>query len=133
MILRRITEHVKAQNWTAIAIEFVLLVAGVFLGIQVANWNEERQFRGQERELLHAEFAAAELGAIEWVLQVWLCRTLTIGAASAASAGKPVRVAWQPWRGAHSARHGGAACNVMWRRCTDTFAEKRRIPDVGET
>lgn len=29
----------------AIAIEFVLLVAGVFLGIQVANWNAERETR----------------------------------------------------------------------------------------
>ncbi len=42
MILRRIIEHVREQNWTAIAIEFVLLVLGVFLGIQVANWNEAR-------------------------------------------------------------------------------------------
>ncbi len=42
MILRRLTEQLKQQNWTAIAIEFVLLVAGVFLGIQVANWNEQR-------------------------------------------------------------------------------------------
>ncbi|MBL0164134.1 MAG: hypothetical protein IPP82_11005 [Xanthomonadales bacterium] len=42
MILRRLSQSLKAQNWTAIVIEFVLLVAGVFLGIQVANWNEER-------------------------------------------------------------------------------------------
>lgn len=40
MILRRLTQSLKEQNWTAIAIEFVLLVLGVFLGIQVANWNE---------------------------------------------------------------------------------------------
>ena len=40
MILRRFSEALKQQNWAAIAIEFVLLVAGVFLGIQVANWNE---------------------------------------------------------------------------------------------
>ena len=39
MILRRLTENLKQQNWTAIWIEFVLLVAGVFLGIQVSNWN----------------------------------------------------------------------------------------------
>lgn len=49
MLLRRVIEHVKAQNWTAIVIEFVLLVAGVFLGIQVANWNgalaDQRQAR----------------------------------------------------------------------------------------
>jgi len=42
MILRRLAQNLKEQNWTAIAIEFVLLVLGVFLGIQVANWNAER-------------------------------------------------------------------------------------------
>ncbi|MEO6384219.1 MAG: hypothetical protein ABIO30_07160, partial [Thermomonas sp.] len=40
MILRRLSQSLKQQNWTAIWIEFVLLVSGVFLGIQVANWNE---------------------------------------------------------------------------------------------
>ncbi|MEX0644254.1 MAG: DUF6090 family protein [Parvularculaceae bacterium] len=39
MILRRITEHVKAQNWFAVGIDFVIVVVGVFIGIQVANWN----------------------------------------------------------------------------------------------
>lgn len=43
MILRRFSQSLKEQNWTAIWIEFVLLVAGVFLGIQVSNWNEERE------------------------------------------------------------------------------------------
>ena len=52
MILRRLSQSLQEQNWTAICIEFVLLVTGVFLGIQVANWNEQRQFRAQERELL---------------------------------------------------------------------------------
>jgi hypothetical protein len=52
MILRRLSQSLKEQNWTAIWIEFVLLVAGVFLGIQVANWNADRQSRAQERELL---------------------------------------------------------------------------------
>ena len=42
MILRRLSQSLKDQNWTAIWIEFVLLVAGVFLGIQVSNWNAER-------------------------------------------------------------------------------------------
>jgi hypothetical protein len=43
MILRRLPQSLKEQNWTAIWIEFVLLVSGVFLGIQVANWNESRK------------------------------------------------------------------------------------------
>ena len=45
MILRRLSQSIKEQNWMAITIEFVLLVVGVFLGIQVANWNEERSER----------------------------------------------------------------------------------------
>ena len=42
MILRRFSQALKEQNWPAIWIEFVLLVAGVFLGIQVSNWNQQR-------------------------------------------------------------------------------------------
>ena len=42
MLLRRVIEHVKTQNWTAIGIDFVIVVLGVFLGIQVANWNTAR-------------------------------------------------------------------------------------------
>ncbi len=42
MILRRLANALKEQNWTTILIEFVLLVSGVFLGIQAANWNERR-------------------------------------------------------------------------------------------
>ncbi len=45
MLLRRITEHVKAQNWTAVALDFVIVVVGVFIGIQVANWNDARADR----------------------------------------------------------------------------------------
>ena len=39
MLLRRITKHVKEQNWFAVGIDFVIVVIGVFIGIQVANWN----------------------------------------------------------------------------------------------
>ena len=42
MILRHLSQSLKAQNWTAIVIEFILLVSGVFLGIQVSNWNQQR-------------------------------------------------------------------------------------------
>lgn len=43
MLLRRIIDHVTAQNWTAITIDFVIVVVGVFIGLQVSNWNEDRQ------------------------------------------------------------------------------------------
>lgn len=49
MILRRFAQSLKERDWTAIWIEFVLLVAGVFLGIQVANWNEDRLTRDKAK------------------------------------------------------------------------------------
>ena len=41
MILRRLTKHVKDQNWFAVGLDFVIVVAGVFLGIQIGNWNAD--------------------------------------------------------------------------------------------
>jgi hypothetical protein len=53
MILRRVTEHVKAQNWTAVAIDLLIVVVGVFIGIEVSNWNAARSL--QERETVYLE------------------------------------------------------------------------------
>ena len=49
MILRRVAEHTKAQNWFAVTLDFLIVVVGVFIGIEVANWNEARQDRQEER------------------------------------------------------------------------------------
>jgi hypothetical protein len=49
MILRRVAEHAKAQNWFAVALDFLIVVVGVFIGIEVANWNQARQDRNEER------------------------------------------------------------------------------------
>jgi hypothetical protein len=42
MLLRSITEHVKEQNWFAVFLDFLIVVVGVFIGIQVSNWNDAR-------------------------------------------------------------------------------------------
>ncbi|WP_251359446.1 hypothetical protein [Kangiella sp. TOML190] len=52
MLLRRITQHVKDQNWFAVFIDFIIVVVGVFIGIQVANWNEELAERVLEQQYL---------------------------------------------------------------------------------
>lgn len=52
MVFRRIFEHLREQNWAAIGIEFVLLVLGVFLGLQAQEWANERGARAEERALL---------------------------------------------------------------------------------
>ncbi len=43
MLLRRITKHVENENWFAVALDFVIVVSGVFIGLQLGNWNEARQ------------------------------------------------------------------------------------------
>ena len=52
MILRRLSEHVKEQNWFAVALDFLIVVVGVFIGIQVSNWNAARSDRIEEQKLL---------------------------------------------------------------------------------
>ncbi len=52
MLLRRITEHVRTQNWFAVALDFVIVVLGVFGAMQVANWNAARIERELERAYL---------------------------------------------------------------------------------
>jgi hypothetical protein len=42
MLFRRVRDHVAHQDWTAIGIDFLIVVAGVFVGTQVSNWNSER-------------------------------------------------------------------------------------------
>jgi len=43
MLLRRIRQHVAAENWFAVWVDFVIVVIGVYVGIEVSNWNEARQ------------------------------------------------------------------------------------------
>jgi hypothetical protein len=41
-MLNRIARYLGAQHWNAIAIEFVIVTAGVLMGIQVSNRNDDR-------------------------------------------------------------------------------------------
>jgi hypothetical protein len=40
MFIRRLTDHIKQQNWSAVALEFVVVVVGVYVGLQVQEWRE---------------------------------------------------------------------------------------------
>lgn len=53
MILARLTRAVREQNWLAIAIEFVIVIAGVVIGFQIAGAGERQASRAYERDLMH--------------------------------------------------------------------------------
>lgn len=42
MILRRMADALRRQNWLTVFIEFAMVVLGVLIALQVANWNEAR-------------------------------------------------------------------------------------------
>ena len=42
MLLRSLTKHVKDQNWFAVVLDFVIVVAGILIAFQITNWNEAR-------------------------------------------------------------------------------------------
>ena len=52
MIFKRTVAKLRAQDWSAITIEFAIVVAGVFVGTWVANLNQERAARADTRRLL---------------------------------------------------------------------------------
>jgi hypothetical protein len=62
MLLRRVIEQVRTQNWTAVGIDFVIVVLGVFVATQVSNWNEARAFDAHERAQLAAMRTEIETG-----------------------------------------------------------------------
>ena len=52
MILSRIASAFRGQHWSTLLMELAVLVAGVFIGLQVDAWNTARLDRSEEREYL---------------------------------------------------------------------------------
>ncbi len=68
MVIRRIREHVATQNWFAVGIDFLIVVAGIVIAAQVNNWNQARIERNQGseyRERLIADLRANEAELLE--------------------------------------------------------------------
>ena len=73
MLLRRVIQHVRKQEWTAIWIDLVIVVVGVFIGIQVSNWNATRadDVRAQAyltriEDNLNTDYASIERREVLW-------------------------------------------------------------------
>ncbi len=56
MLLRRMTQHVKNQNWFAVALDFVIVVIGVGVALTGQQWLSDRQ---QRADLQVAEAAVS--------------------------------------------------------------------------
>ena len=48
-ILSRLSTRLRDHDWLAVLIELLIVVVGVFLGIQASNWNDARKAAHEER------------------------------------------------------------------------------------
>ena len=68
MILRRVIKHFKNQEWTAIFLDFIIVVVGILIAFQITNWNEGRAEQRLERqylERLRDDLTRSKIAAIE--------------------------------------------------------------------
>ena len=69
MIIRRLADAIRQQSWFTVFLEILIVVAGIFIGLQVDDWNNLRKDRGDEQhylnrlhdEILNAEKLSARL------------------------------------------------------------------------
>ncbi len=143
MIPRRITEHLKAQNWFAVAIDFVIVVAGILIAFQITEWNDARRDRSRERAYLAR--IAAELGesivSIETGLRLTKLR-MEYGAFLMRAIDDPALVRAEPGRFVAAVVQGGYTFSPSVRGHTfeeiksagdlDILRDKRLLFDLTE-
>ncbi|MEO0818771.1 MAG: DUF6090 family protein, partial [Pseudomonadota bacterium] len=54
MILRKLASAIRRQDWFTVALEIVIVMIGILLGLQVNAWNQARIDRAEEAVFLRA-------------------------------------------------------------------------------
>lgn len=52
MILRRFMKHVDEQNWFAVGLDVLVVFTGIFVGLQVSDWNQDQKNKDLEQVYL---------------------------------------------------------------------------------
>jgi hypothetical protein len=101
MILRRLAGRLRQQDWFAVTIELVLVMVGVFLGIQVANWNEDRKARSTEAAHLEriAQDARRDVAQLDEIIRVAEVRKALLNHILPAASGQPLPTEFESARG----------------------------------
>src|SRR5215469_9920452 len=71
MIVRRVTNALKRQDWAAVTIEFILVVVGVLLAFQINEWASERQEKARREAAMTRLLDEAEddVGYFRWQVE----------------------------------------------------------------
>ena len=52
MIIQRLSQGIKNQDWFVVMVEVMIVVVGIFIGLQVDDWNQERKDRQEADRFL---------------------------------------------------------------------------------
>lgn len=130
MLLRRFSERFAKQDWTAIVIEFAIVVAGVFVGIQVSNWNADRADQRRAHAYLariHGDLLTDQR-AIDNSVAYWK-KVIAYGGAATAYAERGELVDGSRWRTVLSFYQ--ASQMLPFRLADSTYQELVSSGDLG--
>lgn len=101
MILRRLAVSIRKHDWFAAAVEVLIVIVGVFIGLQVNNWNEDRADRHRERVHLAnlAEDIRNDIADIDEINRVSGLRMSAMGYLLERAGGKPLPDGFDSARG----------------------------------
>ena len=60
MFLRRLNKNIKEQNWFAVFLDFFIVVAGIFIGMQVTQFYQQLESKAQYHKNLSIMIAEAD-------------------------------------------------------------------------
>jgi len=101
MIVQRLSTRLKEQDWFAVSIELALVVLGVFLGIQVSNWNEGRKQRALETTYLAriAQDVRSDAAQLDEIIRVSVVRMALLNTLLPKSSGEALPLGFDSARG----------------------------------
>ncbi len=75
MILRRLVEGFRRQDWFTVIVEFLVVVGGIYIGLQADDWNRARLQKAEEAEYLArlADDLRYSISTSQWQIE-WMSR-----------------------------------------------------------
>lgn len=86
MAMRRAIDSLRRRDWASVVIEVLVVVVGVFIGLQASNWNQDRET--DKRAAVFSQRLTSDLRAEAWgyEMQVGYFGTVLANASQAADA-----------------------------------------------
>lgn len=65
MILRKMINSLKSQNWTSLTLELLVLVVGIFLGLQAESWYQDQQKKQDQIDFIEEAYGLLKADVVD--------------------------------------------------------------------